>query len=535
MGLFDYLFDPRSMGYQGDLSGGYVGTPAPTGTGGLFDGLFASRWDPVQQAIGSGQFDPMGSNNTSAYTASAPVSQLPFDPMAGAGAPREGTPGYYGGAPSTNPLLAPRDPQNRLPAPPRRPLPTVPADWPPSQPPGFGDRIGAGLQGAGSSFMGGGGPIGALVNMIGGIASGKRTDPQGVANEEVLRMYRFLQSKEGGGLSPAQAQSVVMHPELAKEYYKGLVNAQPVMLPDGTVALPGSFGQPPRIVGSAAKPELKERYNPTTGRMELTAVTPPTIGNPRMAVTTPGGPVLPGQGTGARLPGQADVGVSFPTAPSIEEKKTQEGVAEANVADFKQIQTQALNASSQRSTFARMRQLNAMPTLGQGQLAPIQQTFRSAMVSLGLGDASKVKPGEEFQSLASNLVLEAVGGSLGNQISDGDRKYMAARIPSLENTKEGRDEMLTTLELLAQRKIDIAKEAVKYRGEHGRSLDGFQTYIADWAEKNPLFKDRPAMITSGEGPIRIPDTMTPAEVRKNYKPGTQIILPDGRIGVVPNG
>lgn len=501
MGLFDYMFDPQTMNYQGG--------------GGLFDGLFSSRWAPVDESSvpnawgGWPGLKPGGSQvaspappeqnsfgQTMAYSEpSAP--QFPIQP-AGGMLPRQ-TPGYYGGSPSTNPLLAPQDPLNR-PAPqsPRQ-QPPVPPSWPPGGPdfqgqqpsPGIGDRMGAGLQGAGGSFFSGGGPIGALVNLFGGLATGKRTDPQGVANEEAIRMYKFLQTKEGGGLSPAQAQGVVMHPELAKEYYKGLVNSPPIFAPDGTILQQGTFGAPPNVVGSAPKPEMKERYNPTTGRMELTAVTPPTIGNPRMSVTTPGGG-LPGQGSAPRLPGQQDV--SFATAPSVGEKKTQEGVAEANVADLKTINTQALAASNQRTIFQRMRQLNEMPGLGQGGLAPIQQTFRSAMVSLGLKkDVNNIKPGEEFNSLASSLTLEATGGSLGNQISDGDRKFMAARIPSLENTKEGRTEMLQTLELLAQRKVDIAKEATKYRMLHGGDLDGFQTYIADWAEQHPLFKDRPAV------------------------------------------
>lgn len=527
MGLFDYMFD----GYKDDPRG-------------LFDGLFSQRWDPVTQGLQSGVMDPQGSNNTSAYTAPPQSPQFPIQVPGGA-PPRAPPPGYYGGSPSTNPLLAPQDPQNAPPQAPPRQQPPVPQNWPPGGPdfqgqqpsPGMGDRFSAGLQGAQGSFFNGGGPIGAIVNLLGGLTTGKRTDPQGVANEEAIRMYKFLQTKEGGGLSPAQAQGVIMHPDLAKEYYKGLVNSPPIFAPDGTILQQGTFGAPPNVVGSAPKAEPQQRYNPVTGRMELTFVTPPTIGNQDSKVTVPGqAPTLPGQGTSPTLPGQANTGVGFATAPSVTEKKTQEGLAEANVADYSAIQKQAVASSNLKTVLQRMRQLNAMKNLPEGELAPLQQTWRSAMVSLGVGDPKGVKAGEEFQQLANGIVLDSAGGSLGNQISDGDRGFLAARVPQIKNTQAGRAEMLETVDLLHQRKIDIAKEASKYRMSHGGDLDGFQTYIADWAEKHPLFKDRTAVTPSepgAEGPIRIPATMSPADVRKNYKSGTKIILPDGRQGTVP--
>jgi hypothetical protein len=59
----------------------------------------------------------------------------------------------------------------------------------------------------------------------------------------------------------------------------------------------------------------------------------------------------------------------------------------------------------------------------------------------------------------------------------------------MAHTKEGRREIIETQDLLAKRRVDVARLASEYKRRTG-SLDGFDAYAAEWAEKNPLFKGR---------------------------------------------
>jgi hypothetical protein len=289
---------------------------------------------------------------------------------------------------------------------------------------------------------------------------------------------------QSGQITPAQARFFAENPKAWEEYSKMLVGGGPVTT-IGNTALQGTpFGAPRPVFREPMKSELVEEFDPETQRMRKVFKQPP---EPFGGYGLPSNPVIPG-----RTPGTVAPGASW-SAPSPQEKKEAETVGETFAKEYAEVQKQASAATGQRTVFQRMRQLNADPNLGQGALAPMMQNFRSALTTFG-GDASKVKRGEEFTSLANQLVLESTGGSLGNQISNSDRDFIVARMPQLQNTRDGRAEMIETLDMLAKRKVEVAKEAQRYRKANG-SLEGFQTHVADWAERNPLFKDRPTFQT----------------------------------------
>lgn len=196
----------------------------------------------------------------------------------------------------------------------------------------------------------------------------------------------------------------------------------------------------------------------------------------------PGATGVEGGGTpGAAVPGGAQGGgfIKKEYEGPEESKKVGEGYGK----EFTGIQDEGRKALAMKQTYTRMGQLNDQAY--SGAAAPGIQYTRSLLETFGV-DPGKVPQGEELTMLSNRLVLDATGGSLGNQISNADRDYIQATNPSLANTKEGRARMIDTGLKLANRKIEVARLASDYRTKNG-SMKGFDQYIADYAEKNPLF------------------------------------------------
>lgn len=111
---------------------------------------------------------------------------------------------------------------------------------------------------------------------------------------------------------------------------------------------------------------------------------------------------------------------------------------------------------------------------------------------------------EAFNSLSKQAALEAMGGSLGAGFSNADRDFVLEQVPTLGNTEGGNRKMIEIHRALAQRKVDIGRLAKRYADAHDGRLDsGWGTYLADWAEANPLFQQ--ADNAQGSGGTTLPD------------------------------
>ncbi len=75
--------------------------------------------------------------------------------------------------------------------------------------PGVGDRLMAGFQGFANSQS----PMQALGNLVGGLASGQRSDPQGMALAQMQATYQALRAK---GVPDADARAAALNPEVLK-------------------------------------------------------------------------------------------------------------------------------------------------------------------------------------------------------------------------------------------------------------------------------------------------------------------------------
>jgi hypothetical protein len=111
-----------------------------------------------------------------------------------------------------------------------------------------------------------------------------------------------------------------------------------------------------------------------------------------------------------------------------------------------------------------------------------------ALVTLGVKDPKATSATETFRALGNQTVLDAAGGSLGNQISNGDRDYINATTANLSNSPDGNRQLIDMRRKLAMRQQEVAKLARDYARRNGGRIDaGFDEFLADYAEKNPLF------------------------------------------------
>ncbi|MEM7730422.1 MAG: hypothetical protein AAF311_14320 [Pseudomonadota bacterium] len=111
--------------------------------------------------------------------------------------------------------------------------------------------------------------------------------------------------------------------------------------------------------------------------------------------------------------------------------------------------------------------------------------------ALGL-NADGISSMETFNAQAKSAALDTMGGSLGAGFSNADRSFVTEQVPGLENTPEGNRKLIAIQRAINQRKLDMAREARAYAERNDGRIDiGFDSYIADWAEANPLFKAPP--------------------------------------------
>lgn len=133
------------------------------------------------------------------------------------------------------------------------------------------------------------------------------------------------------------------------------------------------------------------------------------------------------------------------------------------------------NAISTMNTF------NTLAALDDQSL--ISGTFASGRVGVGnllntLGfmsskDAATLARSENYQKVAGDAVLAAIGGKLGGQISEGDRKFVERIVPQLENSPAARRELINYM-LDKNRKIaEEATRVIDY-AETKRTLSGFK-------------------------------------------------------------
>jgi hypothetical protein len=134
----------------------------------------------------------------------------------------------------------------------------------------------------------------------------------------------------------------------------------------------------------------------------------------------------------------------------------------------------ARGASQALGTLADMSRLDASGQLFTGPLANAYVGGTNFLASIGLlspDQTKKLTSSQVYDKQAKDLVMQDLGGKLGAQISDSDRKYVEARIPQLTTSAQARTELIAKISEIQKGKIDYWKQINSHANKFGNLND----------------------------------------------------------------
>jgi hypothetical protein len=229
---------------------------------------------------------------------------------------------------------------------------------------------------------------------------------------------------------------------------------------------------PKGAVALAMTPE-KEKYATVTGA-ELNARMGTAFPEQDLFNVAPSGQVTKVGGGGVTVTGPAA------------ETAWSKGMGEYGVKVYSKIQDDAANAANILNSTAQLQALMTDPNFTSGALTEPVIAAKRIIEVLG-GDPANVGSMEAFKSVASRLILDSMGGSLGAGFSEGDRKFVESMSANLDISVAGNKMIIGIQNAVAQRKLQLAEFADQYVAENGRIDERFNAAMREWAKQNPLF------------------------------------------------
>lgn len=241
--------------------------------------------------------------------------------------------------------------------------------------------------------------------------------------------------------------------------------------------------------------------------------------------------------------GTVEVVHRAPPNPSTSIINTQQGAyekqrGEDNAKDLKTYLTEGAKGGAKLASLNRMHALTYDPNFRSGFAGETQLKARQLLVAAGLASPDIVKSTEEFHSHAAKSILDGLGGSLGSGVSNADAILVSRIAGSINNTPEANRLIIDAGRRFVKRQMEISKLAAQYERENkGFDSVGFQAYLEDWAEKNPMWTQEETKQIMGEttnhkvgnahGAVnqKAAETGVPTATGRN---GEKIILRDGK-------
>ncbi|MBK8246192.1 MAG: hypothetical protein IPK85_02115 [Gemmatimonadetes bacterium] len=211
----------------------------------------------------------------------------------------------------------------------------------------------------------------------------------------------------------------------------------------------------------------------------------------------------------ARVGGGATVNIDNKAETEFARK-----VAGAQAEAYTNVQKGAAEAISSNARLDRMSQLLEGVQTGKYSTS-LMELQKGLSTILGknaptiFGKPAEVAQAEAASALANEIALTlrnpAGGAGMPGAMSDADRQFLQSMVPGLETTPEGRKLMVETAKSLNKRAVEVARLMEEYRKSNNNSLNGWELYLADWSEKNPLF----AGVQAPEIPAAVPPRAAP--------------------------
>jgi hypothetical protein len=176
----------------------------------------------------------------------------------------------------------------------------------------------------------------------------------------------------------------------------------------------------------------------------------------------------------AKKAGAAAIKVEVSSAQKQEGAfSTETGKLDAQV--LADTRASAISAAQTLSSIASMKQLDKTGQLVTGPLANSYVGASNLLASIGLLSANQVSiltSSQVYDKSAKDLVMQDLGGKLGAQISDADRKFVEDRIPQLTTSAKARTELLDKIEQIQKGKVEYFKKMKAHANKY-RNLDDF--------------------------------------------------------------
>lgn len=168
-------------------------------------------------------------------------------------------------------------------------------------------------------------------------------------------------------------------------------------------------------------------------------------------------------------------------------------LAEHDADRFIAINKAGQDAIPRMNTLAQLERLAKDPDFISGAGAGWYDKYNKALVAVGAGNPKAASAAEFFDSLSNQGVLDALGGKLGAGVSNADVEFLRNAYTNRATTKEGNLQIIQYQKAVTQRQQQVAQLARQYAQRNGGRLDaGFDEQLAQWAERNPLFKGQTA-------------------------------------------
>jgi hypothetical protein len=154
-----------------------------------------------------------------------------------------------------------------------------------------------------------------------------------------------------------------------------------------------------------------------------------------------------------------------------------EFVKELGKIDAKKVGDALVLRDNAASTIKSLNKLASLPDtdLISGQFATGRVGVTSLLQTLGLAsdtDAKKLATSEQYQKVASDVVLQTLGGKLGAGFSNDDRKFIQGLIPQLETSPAARRRLIDFMQQKNQEIIDDTIRLETY-ARANKGLSGF--------------------------------------------------------------
>ena len=142
------------------------------------------------------------------------------------------------------------------------------------------------------------------------------------------------------------------------------------------------------------------------------------------------------------------------------DNKWAQATAENDAKRIDALRTSADSARGALRSVARLRQLN--PGAASGGTAEARMTAANILNGLGFSIDPKLAATQEFDAIASRMVIDSLGGSLGTGFSNADRDFVTRTVPQIGHSMEARTALLNFMEGKFNQQVQDYNQADAY-------------------------------------------------------------------------